>query len=224
MISIERRTLTLTPDEDRAVGQVLSERAPAFFALLNDGLATTLVTQPFFRRHRIVELEATGAFPARSMVLALPETGAPRILSAALPALNKLAGDDPPPRIDGGGTARIYANLCDEWTTESEHGELVIDSLEEIPWFDDLDPAEQGLVARLRDTFGAAIGPLEVEATASGWDVTKWLVASRMLVRRRLSVASTGHLLRQDVVYERALPVAHGLVWGVVQGRLVPVG
>ena len=224
MISIERRAVTLSPAEERALRQHLLENAPGFADALQEGAATALVTQPFFRRHRIIEVEATGAFPVRSMFLALTAGGEPRILTGSLVTLNRLVGEDPPPRIDAGGTARIYANVCDEWTRDSEHGELVIDSLDELPVFDTLEPAERALVEDLHVRLGDVVAPIDVQPGDAGWEVTKWLVASRALIHRRLRVAPTGHLLREDTVCERGLPVAMGLVWGFVDGRLVPVG
>lgn len=225
MIPIERRSIQLTPAEVRTVRQLFEAHAPELARAADTGMQAAEVHQPFFRRHRIIEIGLVQTFPAREAHVALSDPRSGRLLTGRLDELNDMVALDPPPRIADEGIARIYGNVADYWTTGAGYyGELLIQSFDDIPFSDGLLEVEQHMVDALREMLGEHIEGLRVDPTDGGFTLTSWLVTRCQLIRRELGVQITGHLSRTDQVYDSELPVPEGRFWAMVGGRLVPVG
>ena len=223
---IERRTIRLLPREVEALRGAVALDRPAFEPrLAAGGLRTDQLLNPWFSTFRIIEVASEHVPPARMIHVALgPETG--RVLSGNLSALNAIARHDPPPRIDTPEAARNYANITDFWTTESELGELLIGSLDEVPWYEDMDPVEEILIQDLAEQLAGQLGQpwIAPRGDAGGFVLVKWVVSNRSLIRRELHITPAGGVTRIEEVIDSELPVAPGRVWGMRGGRLVPIG
>jgi len=225
MVDITRERIRLSPAELLALKGAVGFQLPQFGPRVSAGdIRLSLMHQPWFVRHRIVEIESPGTFPAYQVHCAFDTAGQCGILTGNLVVLNAVVTADPPPRLAAADDAVVYANLIDHWTTESRLGELLIHSLDEIPWFEELDPVEEMLIEDLGEQVGHLMGPLKVRAEGTGFVVEKWLLIACQLIYRELHVSADGHVERRDKVVDTELPCPKGEMWGMVDGRLVPTG
>jgi hypothetical protein len=222
MISVEYVSVSLAAQEWEAVETVAQRDEPEFAEGLAHGVEVDLITQPFFPRHRVIEVKTL--VPAQRVHMVLTEDGHAMMLSGRLPVFNSVVAKDPPPLIGEQGTARIYGNLCDFWTRESRLGELPIDHFGDIPFLEDLDPIEQQLMDDLEEAVGSLIGPLHMEEYEDGFLMVKWLVSEQRLICRVLEITYGGEVARTEEVFDNMLPVHAGNYWGMRDGRLVPIG
>lgn len=224
MVPVKSSPIRLAPDEMEALKRAVAvERAP-FLHRLDRPVTTTRIEQPFFSRHRIVEVSSAMPMPATRVHVALAPDGTVRVLSGRLANLHAIAAAEPPHSLDDAEHAQAYANLADFWTSESEFGDVTVASFADIPWKTTLAPDERARIDELRKTLGEAIAPMTLARTENGHALSLWVVANRRLVHRRLHVPLDGKLRRDDEVRAAELPVHPGRLWGFVNGRLVPTG
>ena len=188
-----------------------------------------VVKQSFFRRARILRRSppptASPSELSRQPVFAAQLNDRVRTLTGRLDMFNQLVDADTPLGLGAVNTATMYVHMADWWTTESEHGELIIEDFDDIPFLPDMGAVEEVLVDDLRDMLGSHITAPAMQLGGDGWLLTKWLVASGALIRRELTVDSKAHVGRSDTVYDSELPVPLGRFWGADEtGRLVPTG
>ena len=226
MITIGRQPLELGPHDLAALQQGVSAQLPWFASRAAAGVTAELITQPFFAYHRVVEIMSLVPHPARSVHVAFLPTGQVCVLTANLAGFCGMAAVDAPraPLADA-RTVLIYANLADHWTCEnSVPGELLLNSLDEVPWHPELDEVDQLVVETLQETVADHVAPPRAELHGGIWRVHKWVLTNATLIHRRLDVQPNGQVARHDELMDRELPVPSGQHWGMVQGRLVPVG
>jgi hypothetical protein len=68
------------------------------------------------------------------------------------------------------------------------------------------------------------VHPLRVTRSERGHTVASWVISSRRLIFRELHVPPDGQMLRDERIWAEGLGVFPGKVWGMVSGRLVPIG
>lgn len=224
-MGIHREPLELdsfSPAEQTAISQALRQFDPAMADELARHGLVHLAQAPFLQAHRILEVD--GVAPLRRLVVALGSDGTARLLSGALDTWNHMMEAEEAPSFDDELDCRVYVNLCDLWTSERSSYELLVESFTDIPWLEDLHPAEEALVEGLRDALGQVISPLHFERTEDGFLVVKWILVQQEILCRVLEVSLAGRVTRLDDVYDTDLPVPTGEVWAVAKGRVVPTG
>lgn len=177
----EGKTLAVDTTTERAA--TLDAGATAAVRRLPQvGAAAALaeVEQPFFKRTRIV----VARDGKRTVFVAAPASGAPRVLSGQLEQLWEVAAADAPHGLDERGTAAAYARAADRWVSEADVAGRVIESMGEAPG----GPALSGVT----------LYPPTVFRTAAGFVVSLWAVAGRRLVYRELLVPPNGRVLRSE--------------------------
>lgn len=226
MAEITRQPIRLEMNETQALHRAVGQQYPDFAPLLaSGGIVTEQLVQPFFTRYRVVEVQAHNAFPTRQIHACFSPDGQAGVLTGNLAVFNAMVKADPPPRLAYEQEAAQYLHTMDWWTTENERlGELQIASMSEVPLNEDLDVVDQALMEDLVETLADAVGPPRVTEEGPAFEMVKWLVTNQKLIRRRLRVEPTGQLLREDEVFDDMLPCPVGRVWGLVNGRYVPVG
>ena len=225
MISIGRQPLQLGPHDLAALQQGVAAQLPWFAARTAASVNAELITQPFFSFHRIVEICSQVPHPAQSVHVAFLPTGQVCVLTANLAGFCGMAAADPPTPLTDQQTAQIYANLADYWTTENTaYGELLLNSLDEIPWQADLDEVDRVVVETLQEEVAQHVAPPRAELQDGIWQMHKWVLTASKLLHRQLRVTPAGQVSRHDELVDQELPVPPGQYWGMVDGRLVPVG
>ncbi len=204
--------------------ELVARERPSFAARLHGPVIVNELRQPFFTRHRVLQLQSPSPMPALALFVAVASDGQPLVLSGHPDNLRAIARVDRPKGLGDPAVARAYGHIAGEWTRASDLPELMISSVDEIPWHRELSPAEEASVARLRETHGKAIHPQRLEPTEQGWRLTLWVVSESRLVRRQLDIPVTGELRREDQVVVAALAVPPGRFWAIVGDRFVPVG
>ncbi len=203
----------------------MAAQLPWFAERAAGSVTAELITQPFFSYHRVVEILSHVPHPAQSVHVAFLPSGQVCVLTANLAGLCGMAMVDPPRILSDEQTALAYANMADYWTTDNTaHGELLLGSLDDVPWHDDLDEVDQMVVESLRETVAADIALPRAERQGNVWVVVKWVLTAARLYRRTLMVYQDGQVARHDELLDQELPVPPGQHWGMVDGRLVPVG
>ena len=215
---------TFSAEERARLGPVLEREWPPFAPRLAGTLHVTERTQPWFRRHRVLELSSPAPQPATSIHIAVTPAGLLRVLRGHLENLVQMAKEDAPEPIDREEAALAYATECGAWTTDAELGELPLDRFDDIPWRPTLTPVEQAQARELRARLENRVHPPLVVKTERGHTVKSWVLSSRRLIYRELHVPPTGQMLRDERVWAEGLGVFPGRVWGMVSGRLVPIG
>ncbi len=225
MITIGRQPLQLDPHDLAALQQGVAAQLPWFAPRASAGVSAELITQPFFTYHRIVEVMSQLPHPAQSVHVAFLPTGQVCVLTANLAGFCGMASVDPPQALTDPQTALIYANMADYWTTENTaYGELLLNAFDEIPWHAELDEVDQMVVETLEETVAQHVAPPQAELQGGVWVVNKWILTGARLLRRNLMIYQDGQVARHDEQMDKELPVPTGQHWGMVDGRLVPVG
>jgi hypothetical protein len=202
----------------------IEQQAPRFAPRLTGPLLAFEICQPFFARHRVLQVQSPSPFPATA-IHCVWDGAAMAVLTGRLDHLVAVAEADPPSGLTDAGTARVYGNLVDAWTSGNWLGDLQVGSFAEIPWKSPLTDEERDRVEDLRARFETDIQPpVLVRGPASGYVLSRWIVADRHLIARRLHLPADGQVRREDDVRAEDLPVHPGRVWGMVDGRLIPIG
>jgi hypothetical protein len=222
-MQLARITITLSADELAQLRAAVERDASEFEQRLANPLTVQRLEQPWFRKHRILDVASAVPFPARRVHVAAWDGGM-RVLTAHLENLQAVAEHDPPLDLDDETKAAAYATYGNAWTRIYALGELKIGTFSDIPWFADLDAAQEALVAELAGKLGDAIAPEQHERIAEGWRIRSWWVAHRRLIERELVVPRDGRLRRTDTIHAEDLPLPAGNQWRHVNGRFVPVG
>jgi hypothetical protein len=218
-----RTVITLSPQEQQQLERAVREDAAAFVDRLAGPLEIERIEQPWFRRHRILEIGSPIPFPARRVYVAVYGGGV-TVLSSHLEHLQRVAAHDPPFDLDDETNAVAYATYGNAWTRVYANGELKIGTFSDIPWHANLGPEEQTRVDELGQRLGGAIAPEQHRQTDAGWVIRTWWVAHRMLIEREVVVPLDGQLKRNDIIHAEDLPLPSGQVWRMVHGRYLPVG
>lgn len=221
--SLPRTRVQLTPAELARLRAAAERDAHAFVDRLAGPIEVEQVDQPWFRRHRVLEIQSGAPFPARALNV-IANDGELLILNARIDHLQQAAAADPPAGMDRLDNAAAYAAYGNGWTSTSAMGEVRLDAFDDIPWQASLDDAQRARIDELRQRWSAAIRPETSEPSADGWRFRHWCIATRQLIERELVVAPDGQLRRTEHVHEQYLPVPPGRYWRFVKGRLVPVG
>lgn len=222
-MNIGRTTIALKPAELGQLHAAVARDASEFEHRLSHPFEVDRYDQPFFRRHRILEISSAMPFPACSITVAAWDFGM-SVLTAHLEHLLAVAAHDPPLDLDDETRAAGYAQHCQGWTCDYALGELKLAAFADIPWLAALDDAQQGVVDELAARLGPAIAVEQRHRVAEGWRFRSWWLAHRRLIERELVVAQGGKLRRHDTIHAQDLPVPAGSHWGFVAGRYVPLG
>jgi hypothetical protein len=222
-MDIGRTTITLSPAELRQLCAAVERDAPEHVHRLSHPSEADRYDQPFFRRHRILEISWAMPFPARSITVAAWEGGM-HVLSANLGHLQAVAERDPPFDLDDEAQAAGYARHCQGWTSDYALGELKIGTFSDIPWLASLDDEQEKVISDLAARFGDAITVEQRRRVEEGWSFRAWWLAHRRLIERELVVPRDGRLRRNDTIHAHDLPVPAGNHWRFVNGRYIPVG
>lgn len=220
--AIASRVLELSAPHGRAVAAAVGKDLGRLEHRL-EGIEVREIVQPFFARHRILELASAAPMPPLRGYLALSAGGDATVLTGHLGHLNDIAAGDRP-AIPDAEHARTYSILGDRWTIDVEPEEMPIDSFDELHWRTRLREADRAQIDALRARFGSEIAPLAFGPDAEGWRLAIWVQSDQRLVRRELRLASTGRLERTDDVKAASIPVYRGFLWGEARGRFVPIG
>lgn len=222
-MDIARTTITLSPAELRHLRSAVERDASELEHRLSHPIEVDRYEQPFFRRHRILEISSAIPFPARSITVAAWDGGM-HVLSANLEHLQGVAAHDPPLDLDDETRAAGYARHGQGWTSDYALGELRIGTFSDIPWLASLDDAQEAVISDLAARLGDAITVEQRRRVAEGWSFRAWWLAHRCLIERELVVPLDGTLRRNDTIHARDLPVPAGNHWRFVNGRYLPVG
>ena len=223
MLQLARTKIQLMPAELAELRAAVEKGAPEFAHRLANPTEVDRIEQPWFVRHRVLDVQSAVPFPARRIHVVAAE-GEMRVLTAHLEHLQETAAADPPADLDGAENAAAYAGYGNAWTRVHALGELKVGSFDEIPWYGDLDDAQRKVIDDLRATWGPEIRPETRRLSFDGWVFHSWWIAMGKLIERELVVPRDGQLRRIDQVRAAELPVPPGNHWQFVNGRLVPVG
>ena len=221
--------LSLSVHELATLRRVAAPVVPSFDSRFDREVEVRLLNQPWFERHRLLEVASPSPLPARRAHFAVGDH-ATLCLSGATPGkhghvqLDRLLDADPPAPIDTAQRALDYAVFVDFVTCRSELGELILSRFEDIPLFPQLDDIESALMSGLQEDLDGAIRPPDVQPAEGGWVVEKWVLTAGALLRRECYVGTDGRFRTEETVIDESMPVPHGRVWGFSNGRLVPVG
>jgi len=222
-IKLLRKPFQLSPTQLTRLREAAERDAHAFVDRLSGPIDVHEITQPWLRRHRVLEIGSAAPFPARALFVVVNDREI-RVLNARLENLQRAAAEDPPLRMEREDNAADYAAYGHAWTTPAAMGELRIESFDEIPWHARLDDKSRQQIDELRARFGDAIRPEERKQTSEGWHFRSWWIATRQLIERELIVEANGQLRRIDQVHAEYLPLPPGRHWKLVDGRLIPAG
>ncbi|MBE7451156.1 MAG: hypothetical protein HS111_20350 [Kofleriaceae bacterium] len=225
-MKLGRTTITLSAEEQAQLRAAVERDAVEFSPRLAHPLMIDRIDQPWFRRHRILDVSSALPFPARRVHVAAPAAGdgGMKVLTHHLEHLQAVAAHDPPLDLDDEERAAAYATYGNAWTRAYALGELKIGSFSDIPWFASLDAAQEATIADLARRFADAIAPEARRRVDDGWAFHGWVVAHRRLIERELVVPRDGQLRRTDTVHAEDLPLPAGNQWRIVNNRMIPVG
>jgi hypothetical protein len=224
VLRLARTPVRLTPAEHAALRAAAERDAPAFAPRLDRPVDVVRLEQPWFRRHRVLELVSAAPPPDRRIHVAVGPTGTVLMFTAHIERLRQVAAEDPPPGLDERDAAADYATYGDFWTRVSALGELIVEAFDEIPWYPAPDAAQRERVALLRAAWAESITTQVCRRTDEGWSLRSWRLIERRLVERELVVPRDGQLRRRDATRATELPVPPGRYWKLVNGRGVPAG
>lgn len=218
-----RRRFELPPEDRFGLRAAVERDRPRFSARLDGVLEVEALAQPFFRGVEILDVTSPAPFPPSQINVAWSKT--PRrlwVLTGRIDRLCEVALAERPEGLADPKTAIAYALHADAWTSESELGELRIASLDEIPWFPELNEQERALVEGLKLTLGARVQPRKLTMSVAEYQLAFWLISDQRLIERHLRVPLSGALEREDRLHADQLPLPRGRTWGVVDGRYLP--
>src|SRR5579871_529340 len=210
MVNISSRPVTLSPEEARRLDEALAAESPKFVHAARGPLTVLLLEQPFFKRHKLLVAQSPMAFPAQQVHAVVSPFGEVHVLTGHLEHLQRAAENERPIGLDGDELARAYANVVDFWTTESELGELLVESFDDIPFFPHPTPVERARIDVARAKASARVQPPSLARIESGHLLTKWVVANKRLLKRELVVPVDGRVRRTDEIVLDELPVHAG--------------
>lgn len=223
-ITVGSTRATLGAEERARLAKLVEHDWPVFAPRTAGPLEIHERTQPWFRRHRVLQLTSPAPLPPMALYVLVTPAGDLRILTGHLEALVQLAKQDPPEGLEREEVALAYALEVGTWVSDAEYGELPLERFDDIPWRPTMSAAEQAQARELRARLAAAVEPRRVVSTERGFTVKSWLLSNRRLMSRELHVPPSGQLLRDERVWAEGLGVFPGKVWGMVSGRLVPIG
>jgi hypothetical protein len=222
-VQIGSRAIQLTSDEVvRLKGACAAEWHP-FVGRLAGTLHAYERLQPWWKNHRVIDVQSPLPVPAVGISVAFGPGGEVHVLRGHLEHLVDMATKDPPPPITDAEQARVYAMFCDAATTDAQWGELPVAAFEDIPFRRMLTGDEKEQIDGLRETHAVKMHPPRVEQVAGGFSFELWTVSMSRLIYRQLFVSSEGRMRRTDVVLADPIPVPLGKAWGLVGDRYVPV-
>jgi hypothetical protein len=222
-MDIGRTTIKLSAAEQQALRVAVERDAPELSDRLAHPAEVDRYDQPFFRRHRILEVAWATPFPAKSVTVAAWDDGM-HVLTAHIEHLQAVAAHDPPLDLDDETKAAGYAEHGQGWTSAYALGELKIGTFSDIPWNGFREPEDDTIIDDLGKRFGDRISIERRERVPEGWRFHSWWLAHRQLIERELIVPRDGKLRRIDTIHARDLPVPAGNHWRFVNGRYLPVG
>lgn len=199
--------VTLSPEERARLTMAIERDWPPFAARVGGPLVVSERGRRWFRLYRVLEVASPTPAPAMSIHVAQTPHGELRVLRGHLEHFVQMAQDDPPAGLESEENALAYAKDCDAWTTEAELGELVIASLDEVPWRSEMTAKEQQQARELRLRLAGALHAPRVVHGERGFTVKTWLVSERRLVYRELHVPPSGQVLRDERVWADNLGV-----------------
>jgi hypothetical protein len=196
---------------------------PSFAHRLERPVLVEDVENPWFRKHRLLFVQSPSPMPALGIVVAVTPAGRVRVLAGQPAALNEIAVAEGIELTDD-EDALAYANLVTSWTRSADFPEMPVGSFDEIPFRRHLIEAERVDVERLRGEVGARVAPMSFVRTDGGWWLDVWLISVSRLVHQTVDLRADGTIDVRDEIVVPRLPVPSGAAWGVVDGRLVPIG
>lgn len=196
---------------------------PIFLERLDRPILIEDVGNPWFRQHRILFVQSPSPMPAIGITVCLAPSGRYRVLAGQPTALNEVARAERIALTDD-EDARAYANLVTSWTRAADFPEMPVESFDEIPFRPALSEADRSRIQRLRAEVIGRMAPLSFVRAGDGWRLDVWLVSVSRLIHRIADLRADGTLDVRDDIVATELPVPPGRVWGMVDGRLVPVG
>jgi hypothetical protein len=199
--------VSLSPEERARLTLAIERDWPPFAARAGGPLLVTERGQRWFRLHRVLEVGSPTPAPAMSIHVALTPHGQVLVLRGHLEHFVQMANEEPPAGLDAEENALAYATDCDAWTTEAELGELVIASLDEVPWRGEMTAKEQQQARELRLRLAGALHPPQVARGDRGFTVKTWLISERRLIYRELHIPPSGQVLRDERVWAENLGV-----------------
>jgi hypothetical protein len=211
MLRVARRTYAFPPNEIAGLAKTLERDLPAFVPVVASfRFECEELVQSFFSAAAILRLTAEVPAERRTACVAwLPRLCRFWVLTDQLANLNLLAKTLPPDGLADPREAARYARMAASWVTTTEHGEVVVSSLAEVPWLGDAElraEAEQRLAGRIK--------PEIVTVSQDGaCQVHQWMVCERRLFERTLAVSSDGQLEIRAEARAEDLPVELDLTW-----------
>lgn len=167
-VQLGRREVELDETERAALAAALVRDLPAASALLALPHDVVEIVQPWFPRHRVLEVRVARG---PSVHVALDERREVRVLTGHIEALNRMAWEAlPGQELADEEAAASYARLASFWARPS---------IDERPV--DSPAGVAGVPAEL----ASRIGPPRVDEHVQGLVVTMWLVASGRLLERQ---------------------------------------
>lgn len=207
----------------QALAAVVKTEQPDFAPRL-PGIETAIVEQPFFARTAILDVTSPLPTPSRRLYMASPKPGEFHVLTGHIEHFNQVAAAELPEGLEDPPLAREYLFYADAWTTAFTGRELALSSVDDIPWWESLDDAQQAEVDEVKRTFGSKIQPMALYMAFPRYGLRRWVLVGQTLVERVLTVSMAGQFTRAETVHRRGLPVPPGRIWGLKGGRLVPMG
>jgi hypothetical protein len=211
-----------TPTRRTLAAAVIAEQ-PDFAARL-PGIEAATVEQPFFARTSILDVTSPLPMPSRRLYMALTKPAEFHVLTGHIEQLNCVAAADPPEGLEDPPLAKEYMFYASAWTTVSTGRELLLNSIDDIPWWEFLDDAQKVQIEDIKQAFGPKIRPPELFMAFPNYELQQWFLVGQTLVERVLTVSMKGQFARAETVHRRGLPVPPGRIWGHKDGRFVPVG
>ena len=206
-ITIASKLIEVDPDVMERVKAACAAEWPAFLPRFGGPLQCYERVQPWWRRHRLVDVHSPVPAPAVSLPVVFVPGGAIRVLRGHPEHVVEMARTDPPRNLDLPSHARAYATFCGEMTSDAEGGEQSVDSFDQIPFRTSLAPAERELIKALRVKHAADIHAPKLEKTAAGFVLEMWMVSRSRLIHRKVVVPRSGQLTREEHVLADPIPV-----------------
>jgi len=206
-LTIGSKLIQIDPDVMERVKAACAAEWPAFLPRFGGWLQCYERVQPWWRRHRLVEVHSPMPMPAVGLPVVFVPGGAIRVLRGHLEHVVEMARTDPPKNLDLPSHARAYATFCGELTTDAQWGELPVDSFDQIPFRTSLSPAERDQIHALRVKHAADIHAPKLEKTAAGFVLEAWMVSRSRLIHRKIVVPRSGQLTREERVLADPIPV-----------------
>jgi hypothetical protein len=222
-VTVGARRVTLSQTERQRLDDAVQRDWPSFASRLGGALTFDERLQPWWRSHRVIEVQSLQPAPACSIVAVFRPDGECHVLRGHPEVVARMAKSDPPSALADEAQARAYATHCTAWTSDAQWGELLITCFQDIPWRVGLTPDERRVVDELRRGLEARIHAPRFDRGEHGWRLRSWVVSEGRLLERDVLVPVDGRFVKTDASHGEGLPVPLGTSWGMVDGRLVPV-